>query len=433
MNLFEQSMEKDLHIAAPLAARMRPASLAEFAEQYKIVGAGSLLRRSIEMDRLMSAIFYGPPGTGKTTLALIIANITKARFVTINAVMAGVADIRNVVSEAKESMSLHQKRTVLFIDEIHRFNKAQQDALLPFVENGLFTLIGSTAENPLFTVNRPLLSRSQLYRFEPLSKNALVKLLTRALSDEEKGLGNYRVEADAAALTHLAQIANGDARAALNALELAVMTTLPEKDGVRRITLEVAEEAVQKKVIRYNREDEHYDVISAFIKSMRGSDPHATLYWLARMLYAGEDPAFISRRIIILAAEDIGLADPQALVVATSAAQAVERIGMPESRLILAEAALYMATAPKSNAVITGITKAMAIVENDLTPPVPPHIRSSDNKGYKYPHNYPGNYVKQNYLPPGISGKVFYTPSANGKEAAISDYLNKLGRGKEDS
>jgi len=437
MNLFEQAMEKNMNVAAPLATRMRPSSMAEFEEQTAVVGSGTLLRRLIESDRLMSAIFYGPPGTGKTTLALIIAGITKARFITINAVMAGIADIRRVVSEAKERRTLYHEKTILFIDEIHRFNKAQQDALLPFVESGLITLIGSTAENPMFAVNRPLLSRSQLYRFEPLSKEALKRLLVRALQDKERGMGRYQTDVRPEALDHLAEVANGDARAGLNALELAVLTTPPGADGVRRITLAVAEEAIQKKVLKYDRADEHYDVISAFIKSMRGSDPQATLYWLARMLYAGEDPEFISRRIMIHAAEDVGLADPQALVMATSAALAVERIGMPEARIVLAEAALYIATAPKSNSVIKGINAAISEVEKTRAEPVPPHLRGTGytgavklghGKGYKYPHDYPGNYVKQSYLPGNIEGKEFYRPSENGLEAEIKKQMDKLNQ-----
>ncbi|OPY58539.1 MAG: Replication-associated recombination protein A [Pelotomaculum sp. PtaU1.Bin035] len=428
MNLFEQAMEKSMVKTAPLARRMSPRTLNEFEEQTPVVGAGTLLRRSIESDKLMSAIFYGPPGTGKTSLALIIAGITKAHFEIINAVMAGVADIRRVVDEAKERLSLYNEKTVLFIDEIHRFNKAQQDALLPFVENGLIILIGSTTENPMFAINRPLISRSQLYRFELLSKEALRRLLVRALQDTERGLGMYHTEIEPDALDHLAEIANGDARTGLNALELAVVTTPPGSGGVRRITLAIAEEAVQKRVLQYNRNDEHYDVISAFIKSMRGSDPQATLYWLARLLYAGEDPEFICRRIMIHAAEDVGLADPQALVVATSAALAVERIGMPEARIVLAEAALYIATAPKSNSVVEGINAAFSEVEKKRTEPVPPHLRGTGykgaielghGKGYKYPHDYPGNYVKQSYLPGNIERKIFYKPSGNGLEAEI--------------
>lgn len=430
MSLFAQSTEKNMTMAAPLAVRMRPKTLAEFEEQTSVVGNGTLLRRSIESDRLMSAIFYGPPGTGKTTLALIIAGITKAQFVTINAVMAGVGDIRQVINEAKERRTLYNEKTILFVDEIHRFNKAQQDALLPSVENGLITLIGSTAENPMFTVNRPLLSRSQLYRFTPLSKEALSRLLVRALQDQEKGLGTYRTDVEPEALAHLAEVANGDARAGLNALELAVLTTPPGEDGVRRITLAVAEEAMQKKVLKYDRADEHYDVISALIKSLRGSDPQAALYWLARMLYAGEDPEFISRRLIIHAAEDVGLADPQALVVATSAALAVERIGMPEARIILAEAALYIATAPKSNSVMAGINAALSAVENKRVEPVPSHLRKTGakpahGKGYQYPHDYPGNYVKQSYLPGNIEGMQFYKPSGNGLERQIKQRIDK--------
>ncbi len=435
MNLFEQAMEKNLTRAAPLATRMRPRTLEEFEEQFRVVGKGAPLRRSIEVDSLMSVIFFGPPGTGKTTLATIIAGMTRSRFVTINAVMAGVADIRRVVDEAKELRSLYNKKTILFIDEIHRFNKAQQDALLPFVESGLITLIGSTTENPMFAVNRPLLSRSQLYRFELLSREAVRRLLTRALRDKERGLGGYRSDVEPRALDHLAETANGDARVALNVLELAVLTTPPDAEGVRKITLSVAEEAAQKRVLRYDRADEHYDVISAFIKSMRGSDPQATLYWLARMLYAGEDPRFISRRIMIHAAEDVGLADPNALVVATAASQAVERIGMPEARIVLAEAALYIAAAPKSNSVLRGIDDALSTVEKERAEPVPAHLRGTGYKGaaalghgrgYKYPHDYPGSYVRQDYLPSNLKGKVFYRPTENGLEREIKNRLKKL-------
>ncbi len=434
MNLFEQAMEKNMTKTAPLAMRMRPRTLDEFEEQSGIVGRGKLLRRSIEADNLMSAIFFGPPGTGKTTLAMIIANLTKAGFETINAVMAGVADIRRVVEEAKKRCSLYNEKTILFIDEIHRFNKVQQDALLPFVENGLITLIGSTTENPMFAVNRPLLSRSQIYRFELLSRETVRRILLKALSDEERGLGALRAEVAGEALDHLSEIANGDARSALNALELAVLTTPPGADGVRQVTLAAAEEAIQKRVLRYDRADEHYDVISAFIKSMRGSDPQATLYWLARMLYAGEDPVFISRRIMIHAAEDVGLADPQALVVATAAAQAVERVGLPEGRLILAEAALYIAIAPKSNSVLNGINSAAAAVEAERAEPVPAHLRGTgyngssalgSGKGYKYPHDYPDAYVPQAYLPANMTGKTFYEPAGRGFEENIKKRIEK--------
>ncbi len=434
-NLFEHTVDKNTK--APLAERMRPGTLEEFEEQQDILGVGKPLRRAIENDSLGSIILHGPPGSGKTTLAKIIAKMTKSHFETINAVMAGVADIRRVLHEAKERRSFYSENTILFIDEIHRFNKSQQDALLPFVENGLITLIGSTTENPLFTINRPLISRSRLFRLNNLSGEAITRILHRALEDKVRGLGQYNTNFEENALEHIAANSNGDARGALNCLELMVMTTPPGEDAVRHISLEAVREACGGRVLQFDRQDEHYDVVSAFIKSMRGSDPQATVYWLARLLYAGEDPEFICRRIIILAAEDVGLADPRALMVATAASQAVERIGMPEARIIMAEAALYMAAAPKSNSVITAIDEAMRTVEEQFAQGVPVHLRDSSyaklekimgNKTdqYMYPHDYPGNYVRQQYLPDNLQGKEFYYPSDNGEEKNIRHFLRSL-------
>lgn len=424
-NLFFNNFEKNLANEAPLAERMRPRTLEEFEEQTSVVGPGTLLRRSIEADNLQSIILYGPPGSGKTTLARIIANLTHSYFTTINAVTAGIADIRKVIEESRKRRSYYGQKTILFIDEIHRFNKAQQDALLPSVESGLVTLIGSTSENPMFSVNRPLLSRSRLYRLNSLSDQAIIRIINRALQYRERGLGQYKVIIENEAIEHFARTSNGDVRAALNYLELAVMTTPPDETGARIITASVAEEASQSRVLNYDKADEHYDVVSAFIKSMRGSDPQATLYWLARLIYAGEPVDFISRRIMIHAAEDVGLADPQALVVAASAAQAVSHIGMPEARIVLAEAALYIALAPKSNSVLKGINSAMKAVETERAAPVPFHLKDSSYKGaeilghgknYKYPHDYPSHWVKQQYLPPEIENAVFYEPSDQGKE-----------------
>ena len=426
-NLFERSFEEILKKEAPLADRMRPRNWEEFEEQAALAGPASLLRRSIEADNLSSLIFYGPPGTGKTTLALLIARLTKAHFVVLSAVLAGVADLRRVIEEARERR-LGGRKTVLFIDEIHRFNKAQQDALLPAVESGLIVLIGSTTENPMFSVIRPLLSRSRLYRFEPLSEEAIVRIIRRALADRERGLGCYPVEIEPKAVEHIARAANGDARTALNCLEFAVLTAPPGEGGRREVTLAAAQEACQRRVLGYDKADEHYDAVSAFIKSMRGSDPQATLYWLARLIYAGEPVEFIARRIMIHAAEDVGLADPQALVVAAAAAEAAERIGLPEARLVLAEAALYVALAPKSNSVLTGINRAMEAVEKRRAAPVPKHLRDASykgaealghGKGYLYPHDYPGHWVKQQYLPEGLEGAVFYEPSGQGREKDI--------------
>lgn len=437
-NLFDHTFKENMRRGAPLAERMRPRSLTEFEEQNGVIGLGTPLRRAVENDTLSSIILYGPPGTGKTTLARVIANITKSHFETINAVMAGVADIRRVVEEARERISLYREGTVLFIDEIHRFNKAQQDALLPFVESGLITLIGSTTENPLFTVNRPLLSRSRLFRLEPLSREALVRILNRALADPGRGLGQYRVGIEPGVLEHIAGVANGDARAALNCLELAVMTTPPGEDGIRKITPELAGEACGGRVLQFNREDEHYDVVSAFIKSMRGSDPQATLYWLARLIYAGDDPEFICRRMMIHAAEDVGLADPRALLVTVAASQAVERVGMPEGRIIMAEAALYIALAPKSNSVLQGIDDAMSAVKEEQALAVPKHLRDASffkleriaggktANEYKYPHDFPEHHVRQQYLPENLTGREFYKPSDSGEEKQVKLLLEKL-------
>ncbi|NPV27751.1 MAG: AAA family ATPase [Firmicutes bacterium] len=426
MDLFSVNLEK--HASVPLAYRMRPRSLDEFVGQEHIVGPGRLLRRAIEADQVQSAIFYGPPGSGKTALAMVISQVTAAEFVRINAVSAGVREIKEIIDQARDRLKYEQRRTILFIDEIHRFNKAQQDALLPAVENGTVVMIGATTENPFFEVNSALLSRSRLYVFHQLKDEEVEEIVKRALRDEERGLGLYTIRLDDEALQHLIRAANGDARNALNALEMAVLTTPPE-NGVRQITLAIIEEALQQRMIPYDQSgDNHYDAISAFIKSMRGSDPQASLYWLARMLKAGEDPKFIARRLMIHAAEDVGLADPRALLVATAAAQAVERVGLPEGRIILAEAALYIALAPKSNSVVMAIDAAMDAVERLPNDPVPPHLRDASyrgakalghGQGYKYPHNYPGHWVDQQYLPAGLQGMKFYVPSDQGEEKDI--------------
>ena len=413
---------------------MRPETLDQVVGQKHIVGPGTLLYRAIKADQLGSIIFYGPPGTGKTTLAKVIAHTTKAEFCQINATVAGKKDMEEVVQKAKDTLGMYGRRTILFVDEIHRFNKSQQDYLLPFVEDGTLILIGATTENPYFEVNGALLSRSRIFELKALEKEDILELLHRAVTDVEKGMGSYRAVLDEDAADFLADVANGDARAALNALELGVLTTPRAEDGKIHIDLEVAQECIQKRAVRYDKDgDNHYDTISAFIKSMRGSDPDAAVYYLGRMLYAGEDIKFIARRIMIHAAEDVGMADPQALNVAVSAAQAVERIGMPEARIILAEAAIYVASAPKSNSVISAIDQAMEAVRSEKTRPVPVHLKDTHYKGaeklghgagYLYPHDFPGHYVKQQYLPDGMEGRTFYHPSDEGFEKEVKNIFS---------
>ena len=431
MDLFEYSRLNRISREAPLAARMRPRTLEEFVGQEHIVGPGKLLRRAIETDKLFSSIIlWGPPGTGKTTLAMIIANTTKSHFAAISAVMAGVADIRRLVTEAKERWGMYGQRTIALVDEIHRFNKAQQDALLPHVEDGTIILIGSTTENPYFEVIAPLVSRSRVFQLKPLSEEELTIILQRALADEERGYGKLKVEIDDEAMAHLVRVAGGDARIALNALELAVETTEPI-EGVIHIDLAVAEDSIQRRALVYDREA-HYNTVSAFIKSLRGSDPDAALYWLAKMIYAGEDPRFIARRMIIFASEDVGNADPQALVVATAAAEALEWVGLPEAQYNLAQAAIYLATAPKSNS--TGAYfKALADVEREGKVEVPDHLKDATlnskalghGAGYKYPHDYPGHWVEQQYLPTALKGRRYYHPSDQGYEREIWKRLKK--------
>lgn len=436
MDLFDYMRKNTMKDEAPLASRMRPTSLDEVVGQEHIIGRGCLLYRAIKADKLGSLIFYGPPGTGKTTLAKVIANTTKADFEQINATTAGKKDMEEVIARAKDRLGMYQKRTILFIDEIHRFNKGQQDYLLPYVEDGTVTLIGATTENPYFEVNGALLSRSRIFELKPLSQENIRTLLFRAVSDKEKGMASYHPVLDEDAADFLADAAGGDARAALNALELGILTTDPSDDGKIHITLPIAEQCIQKRAVRYDKDgDNHYDTISAFIKSMRGSDPDAAIYYLARMLYAGEDIKFIARRIMICAAEDVGLADPQALVVATSAALAAERIGLPESNLILAEAAAYVACAPKSNAASTAIWTAENAVKTKPAGAIPSYLMDAHYKsagklghgtGYKYAHDFPHHYVKQQYLPDNLAGTKFYKPSDNGYEKKISAWLTFL-------
>jgi putative ATPase len=437
MDLFDHAMDQRLRREAPLAARMRPRTLAEFIGQENIVGAGRLLRRAIEADRLFSSIIlWGPPGVGKTTLAMVIANTTRSHFETISAVLAGVADLRRVIAEARERRKMQQQRTLLFVDEVHRWNKAQQDALLPHVEQGVITLIGATTENPYFEVIGALVSRSRIFQLRPLDDQAIRQILLNALSDPERGYGNRKVQIEEEAIDHLIQVAGGDARNALNALELAVESTPPNSTGLIRIDLAVAQESIQRRAVLYDKDgDAHYDTISAFIKSVRGSDPDAALYWLAKMLYAGEAPRFIMRRLLILASEDIGLADPQGLVVAAAASQSFEYIGMPEGIYPLVEATLYLATAPKSNSA-GAYFKAYQLIEDSGEVQVPQHLQDSNRdaaalghgQGYIYPHEHPGHHIGQQYLPEPLLGTYFYTPSDEGYEAQVRQRLEAWRR-----
>ena len=435
MDIFEYMRKETEKTESPLASRLRPETVDEVVGQEHILGKDKLLYRAIKADKLTSVILYGPPGTGKTTLAKVIANTTKSEFKTINATSAGKKDMIDVVEEAKKTLGGYGKKTILFIDEIHRFNKGQQDYLLPFVEDGTIILIGATTENPYFEVNRALLSRSSIFELKPLSKDNIKTIIERAVTDEEKGIGVYGANITEEALDFLSDAANGDARSALTAIELAVLTTEPSENGKIEITLEVAAECIQKRVLKYDKDgDNHYDTISAFIKSMRGSDPDAAVYYLARMLYAGEDIKFIARRIVICASEDVGMADPNALVVAMAAAQAVERIGMPESRIILAEAAVYVATAPKSNASYLAIDAALETVKNQMTGNIPRHLQNKHadstgmerDQGYLYAHDFPNHYVDQQYLPDELVGTKFYEPGELGYEKSVREYLERI-------
>ena len=438
MDLFEYMRSTNMEKESPLAARMRPRTLDEVVGQEHIIGKDKLLYRAIKADKISSVIFYGPPGTGKTTLAKVIANTTSAEFTQINATIAGKKDMEEVVNKAKELQGMYGKRTILFIDEIHRFNKSQQDYLLPFVEDGTVILIGATTENPYFEVNGALISRSIIFELEPIPKTAIKELLKKAVYDSERGMGAYDAVIDEDALDFLADICGGDARHALNAIELGVMTTNRGEDGKIHITLDVAQECIQKRAVRYDKNgDNHYDTISAFIKSMRGSDPDAAVYYLARMLYAGESVTFIARRIMICASEDVGNADPNALVVAVNASLAVERVGMPEAQIILAQAVTYVATAPKSNASCNAVFGAMQEVKETGNLPIPSHLQDAHYKGaaklghgtgYKYAHDYPNHYVEQQYLPYELNGKEFYSPSGNGYEVKIKEHMQRIKR-----
>lgn len=434
MDLFDYMREQNKENESPLASRLRPTTLDEVVGQEHIIGKGKLLYRAIKADKLSSILFYGPPGTGKTTLAKVIAGTTSAEFLQINATSAGKKDMEEVVGKARDNAGMYGKKTILFVDEIHRFNKGQQDYLLPYVEDGTIILIGATTENPYFEVNGALLSRSIIFELKPLTTENIKELITRAMTDKEKGLGSYEAEIDEDALEFLAEISGGDARMALNALELGVLTTDRNDRGKIHLTMEVVSECIQKRVVRYDKSgDNHYDTISAFIKSMRGSDPDAAVYYLARMLYAGEDIKFIARRIMICAAEDVSNADPMALVVATSASQAIERIGMPEAQIILSQAATYVASAPKSNSAVNAIAEAMTSVKTEKIKTIPPHLQDAHYKnagklghglGYQYAHDFPKHYVKQQYLPDELVGRKFYRPSDNGYEKEIQKYFD---------
>jgi len=436
MDLFDYMRENTLEQEAPLASRLRPRTLEEIVGQQHILGKDKLLYRAIKADKLGSLIFYGPPGTGKTTIAKVIANTTQASFVQLNATVAGKKDMEAVVAQAKDNLGMYGKKTILFVDEIHRFNKGQQDYLLPFVEDGTLILIGATTENPYFEVNGALISRSIIFELEPIPREAIKELLRKAVYDTERGMGSYNAVIEEDALEFLADISGGDARHALNAIELGIMTTNRSEDGKIHITLDVAQECIQKRAVRYDKNgDNHYDTISAFIKSMRGSDPDAAVYYLARMLYAGESVTFIARRIMICASEDVGNADPMAIVVATNASMAVERIGMPEAQIILSQAAAYVASAPKSNASCNAIFDAKAEVERTGNLPIPTHLQDAHYKGaaklghgigYKYAHDYPNHYVEQQYLPYELSGREFYKPTGNGYEQKIREHMKRI-------
>lgn len=442
MDLFEYMRNNNLEKESPLASRLRPITLDEVVGQSHIIGRDKLLYRAIKADKISSIIFYGPPGTGKTTLARVIAGTTSSVFTQINATVAGKKDMEEVVQQAKDNSGMYGKKTILFIDEIHRFNKSQQDYLLPFVEDGTVILIGATTENPYFEVNSALLSRSIIFELKPLEKEDIRKLLLRAIQDEERGMGAYHAQIEEDALEFLADMANGDARAALNAIELGILTTQRAADGKIHVTLEVASECIQKRVIKYDKTgDNHYDTISAFIKSMRGSDPDAAIYYLARMLYAGENVTFIARRIIICASEDVSNADPNALVVATAAAQAVERLGMPEARIVLAQAAAYVACAPKSNSSIIAIDAALEVVKSEKTATIPSYLMDAHYKGaaqlghglgYQYAHNFKNHYVNQQYLPNELKDRKFYILTEQGYEKKLGEYLDRIKKGAEE-